>query len=121
MTAQLRDYYVTYDREERIGSTALEWYDAGNCSTNPDFNIVNFIEQTLIRRLSKKKGKLEIRFFDMTNEQDHPAYVTIDPLTLHVDREIWQLAKIGDPFARHVLAHEVGHIVLHGQYEKAAF
>ena len=119
-TSQLRDYYVTFRREEFLAGIAWEWRKADGRYLRADFNVVSFFEAVLQKRLPHKKGKLHIEFFDMA-EGEPPAYVTPDPLTLHVDREIWHLANIGEPFARYIIAHEVGHIVLHGHYEKAAF
>jgi Zn-dependent peptidase ImmA (M78 family) len=45
--------------------------------------------------------------------------VTFNPCTLHVDREIWELAELGEPEARFIIAHEVGHLVLHDHNAKA--
>jgi hypothetical protein len=121
MTAQLRDYYVAFHREEYVAGIAMHWREIDDRTSRPDFNIVSFVEDALANRLNRNKGKLHIEFFDMQSETDIPAFVTIDPLTLHIDAETWSLAKIGEPFARFVIAHEIGHIVLHGHYEKAAF
>jgi hypothetical protein len=121
MPGQLRDWYVTFHREEYIAELARDWRRANGGASLTEFNVVQFVEQTLVSRLSSNKGGLSIKLFDMSDEQQDPAYVTIEPLTLHVDHEIWRFGKLGDPFARHVLAHEAGHIILHGQYPKAAF
>lgn len=121
MSAQLRDYYVTFHREEYVRDRAADWRQSSGTAQSVDFNIVRFVEDTLTALLTKRKGKLQIKFFELENEQDAPAYVTIDPLTLHIDQETWDLAKLGEPFSRLVIAHEIGHIVLHGHYEKAAF
>jgi hypothetical protein len=40
-------------------------------------------------------------------------------LTLHVDRAIWHAAKAREEYARFVIAHEVGHIILHDHDAKA--
>src|SRR5205085_224266 len=64
--------------------------------------------------LVAKKGALSVIFFDSA-VGEVPAYVDFRPgaMDLHVDREIWQLAKDGQPEARTILAHEIGHLVLH--------
>jgi hypothetical protein len=73
----------------------------------------------------RKKGKLSVKFFDREFDQEDPAYVEFDParrddyVTLHVDREIWRLAERGDSYACWVLAHEIGHILLHDHYANA--
>jgi hypothetical protein len=111
MSRPLRsDHKVLFRREEAIEEIAAEWRrEAGNYNSGY-FNIVDFVEEVLSRKL--KKRPLFISFFD-TGADDEPAYVTFKPSTLHVDSEIWGLARIGDPYARYIIAHEVGHLVLH--------
>lgn len=72
-------------------------------------DIVRLVEGHLKPNLS---GGLRIVFYDQAKGQP-PAYVSYNPLTLNVDREIWSDAKHGEPGARYILAHEVGHIVMH--------
>lgn len=72
-------------------------------------DIVRLIEDYLRPNL---EGGVKIKFYEQTEGQP-PAYVSYDPLTLNVDREIWTDAKHGEPGARYILAHEVGHIVMH--------
>jgi Zn-dependent peptidase ImmA (M78 family) len=72
-------------------------------------DIVRLIEGYLKPDL---EGGLKIAFYDQAKGQP-PAYVSYDPLTLNVDREIWSDAKQGEPVARNILAHEIGHIVMH--------
>src|SRR5205814_2861743 len=38
---------------------------------------------------------------------------------LEVHREVWELAELGDPQARRILAHEIGHLVLHDHYAQS--
>jgi hypothetical protein len=116
-SVQLRDYEVRFRREEYIASIALDWRVEAGHRNSPDFNIVRFICDVLKKRWTKK-GTLQIRFFDSNSDEDL-AYVTFQPLTLHVDREIWRVAELGDPLARFILAHEVGHIILHDHHAKA--
>jgi hypothetical protein len=127
--AQLRDYYVPLLAEETIARTAIEWRRAAGIALKPDFNIVTFFEAVLVKHLKRAKGTLKVDFFDMESGSD-PAYVTIDDpskrsidrqITLHVDKETWSMARIGEPAARVIVAHEIGHIVLHAHYERAAF
>jgi predicted metalloprotease len=40
-------------------------------------------------------------------------------LTLHVDRKIWKSAGEGEVYARYIIAHEIGHIVLHDEFAVA--
>lgn len=72
-------------------------------------DIVRLIEGYLVPNLP---GGLKIKLYDQADGEP-PAYVSYNPLTLNVDREIWRDAKHGEPGARNILAHEVGHIVMH--------
>ena len=77
------------------------------------FNIVH-----QIRRMKGKEfgelGSLDIHLFT-----GHGVpYVTFDPLVLHVDKEIWDEAELNEPMARFMLAHELGHLVLHRYYRQ---
>jgi hypothetical protein len=78
------------------------------------FNIVDFVRR-LARDEILKTGKLIIEFFTVS-EQQTPAYVTYNPTTLHVDFGTWQDADLGEPTARFIIAHELGHIALHDSY-----
>jgi hypothetical protein len=61
---------------------------------------------------------LRIKFFDSCLG-DKPAWVDYNPLILHVDREIWDLASLGEPMAKFIIAHEIGHLVLHDHHAKS--
>ena len=76
-------------------------------------DIVRLIEGYLKPKL---EGGLKIELYDQVKGQP-PAYVSYEPLTLHVDREIWGDARQGEPGARYILAHEVGHIVMHKHHD----
>jgi hypothetical protein len=82
------------------------------------FNICEFVLGSLTRHFSAK-GRLEIEFYDRGRDIDDPAYVTFKPLKLHVDRKVWQAAQNGEAYARFILAHEIGHIVLHDEFALA--
>jgi hypothetical protein len=112
------DYKVIYTQVEDIAKIAFTWRDHHDRAHNNSFDITEFVQTTLTMAL-KKKGPLRIEFFDRAFKYDDPAYVTFRPLTLHVDRRIWNDAKAGDGYARFVIAHEIGHIVLHDDSAKA--
>lgn len=86
----------------------------------------DFVERLSAKGL--KIGPLIIRFFDM-RPGDDPGYVEFDdhPInktsqtitTLNIDRGIWEDAKLGEPIARYIIAHEVGHVLLHDKDAKA--
>jgi IrrE N-terminal-like domain len=115
----LRDHKVPFRREESLAESALACRRFASNENLARFNVVDFVERVLPSILAtRKKGPLKISFFDAA-EGDIPAFVTFNPLTLHVDREVWELAKLGDPHARFIIAHELGHILLHYHYAQA--
>jgi Zn-dependent peptidase ImmA (M78 family) len=117
MSGAPRDYLVSFIREEEIARIANEWRRAAGIENSPEFNIVAFVEDVLSQKL--KKGPLRIKFFDM-RDGDDPAFVTFQPHpTLHIDRDVMSNAKIGDPESKGIVAHEVGHIILHDHHAKA--
>jgi hypothetical protein len=123
-----RDYKVPFRREESLADSALACRKFAGNENFARFNVVEFVERVLPRILEKKKkGHLTIKFFDAI-EGAAPAYVEFNPsmtlhvdrsMTLHVDRETWELANLGDPYSKFVIAHEVGHIILHDHYAQA--
>jgi IrrE N-terminal-like domain len=115
-----RDYKVPFRTKESLVQSALACREFAGNQNLARFNVVEFVERVLPRILEKrKKGQLKLKFFDMV-ERQAPAYVDFDEsMTLYVDREIWELATLGDPYAKFVIAHEVGHIILHDHYAQA--
>jgi hypothetical protein len=111
----LRDQYVPFRREDFIADVALSWRRIARNENLPYFDIVAFVERVLQQEWVKK-GHLHIEFFDAPeNAKDEElARVEFRPrLELHIDRETWRLAEQGEPRARFIVAHEVGHIILH--------
>jgi hypothetical protein len=127
------DYRVPYLATETIADVAGRCWNSVDQSRAFTFDVVKFIEGTLIEKgidsfalgLSWPKGKLSLQLFDREFEQDDPAFVTFKQMgrrtdaVLNVDRKIWQRALEGESYARWILAHEVGHILLHDYYENA--
>lgn len=109
----LSDYKVKWRSYESIGAIALKMRKKFGLSNIGVFNIVH-----LFRRLEGlqfgRSGSLNIKLY---KDLPKKAYVTHKPLTLHVDIEIWNEAEEGEPLARFILAHELGHILLHEDYE----
>lgn len=110
------DYEVRFLREETIADIALELRTEAGEQSSAYFNIVSFIEGFLKRKF-KSKDPLTIKFFEM-KDGDPPAYVTYQPLTLHVDPDVWHEAQLGDPYSRFIIAHEIGHLVLHDHHAR---
>jgi hypothetical protein len=114
----LHDHHVKYCCEEEIARIASEWRRAGDIYNHGYFDIVAFVEKVLSKRLRKPKQDLIVAQFDCSLG-DRRAYVSFNPITLHVDSEVWELAKLGGPDARFIIAHEIGHIILHDDRAKA--
>jgi hypothetical protein len=106
------DYKVDFMSEERIERIGVSWHRHACKPGAYSFNIVEFVTNELVPYFAPKDG-LKIEFFDREFTQDDPAYVSFKPRTLHVDRQIWRDALKGESYARVVIAHEVGHLLLH--------
>jgi hypothetical protein len=111
-----RDHRVRIKAREDIAKIAMSWWNAATKRGN-SFNICEFVVETLTKRFTNK-GRLRIEFYER-GTADEPAFVTFRPLVLHVDRKIWNAAGLGDTYARFVVAHEIGHIVLHDEFAVA--
>jgi hypothetical protein len=112
----LDDYFVSFLSEGTIGQIATERRAAMGHRNSPSFNITDCVER--MKSDWRKKGKFCVKFFDAAVDQK-PAYVTFNPPTMHIDREVWKLAKLGEPEARFIVAHELGHLFLHDHHAKA--
>jgi Zn-dependent peptidase ImmA (M78 family) len=111
-----RDHRVPIKSREVIAKIAMAWWMAASKRSH-SFNICEFVLGALTERF-RSKGRLQIEFYDR-NKNDDPAYVTFKPLTLHIDRKIWKSANDGVAYARYIVAHEIGHIVLHDEFAVA--
>jgi hypothetical protein len=124
------DHKVTFRSEDAIASIAARCWTISQQTRPFTFDVMGFLTNVLVGQgidavvttRGRKKGKLSVKFFDREFDQEDPAYVEFDParrddyVTLHVDREIWRLAERGDSYACWVLAHEIGHVLLHDHY-----
>jgi Zn-dependent peptidase ImmA (M78 family) len=116
----LRDHHVSFRSEETIAQIAISLRNTHGSACEPSFDITDLVKNTLPKLLKlQKKGLLKIEFYDCCFIGDDPAYVSFNPLTLHVDNKIWTEAKAGDGYARFVIAHEIGHLILHDHSAKA--
>ncbi len=114
--SKLHDHKVAFRDRASIAKLAL-WLWKQAAAFTSAFDICAFIEGPLSEYL-KNKGPLRIR---LHSERGLPegAYVEFNPLTLHVTKKIWEDAKKGLDYARYILAHEIGHLVLHDKRAQA--
>ncbi|HEY5081955.1 MAG TPA: ImmA/IrrE family metallo-endopeptidase [Bauldia sp.] len=116
-----RDYKFYFRSEELIAEDASRLLAKLGLRGATYFNICDFIEHQLGPWLrSNGKEELTIRLFD-ASPGENLAFVSFDngnPI-LNIDTSVWEEAKIGEPSARYVLAHEIGHVVLHAHYDLA--
>jgi hypothetical protein len=127
------NHKVAFKSEETIAAIAAYCWTISRQKRQFTFDVVSFIKDVLVakgidfvvRTRGRTKGKLIVELFDREFAQDDPAFVKFDPnsrdnyVSLHVDRKIWQRAEGGDSYACGVLAHEIGHILLHDHYANA--
>jgi hypothetical protein len=116
MMTTFRDHKVKYLTRRQIATTALAWWKIAERHGH-SFNICSFVLNVLAKKI-RGKGALEIKLYE-DNDLPEQACVTFSPLVLHIRTSIWKDADKGHPYARHIIAHEVGHIVLHDQYAAA--
>lgn len=111
-----RDYKVTLRTEGSIAAEALRWRDVAGFDQADRIDVVDVVRR-LCRTDLPGKGRPALNLFD-GEVGATPAYVTFRPLTLNVERETWVFAGQGDPDSLFILAHELGHIVLHDHHAK---
>jgi Zn-dependent peptidase ImmA (M78 family) len=128
-----KNYKVPFKSEETIADFAARCWAISSQQRPLTFGVVEFIKSVLVEEgidavvttRGRKKGKLAIKYFDREFPQDDPAYVEFardqrdNYVTLNVDREIWRRAEFGDSDACEILAHEIGHILLHDHFANA--
>lgn len=110
------DYKVRFRSYAKVAEIAVNARKKLGIGTYYTFNIVKIL-RGLVGEEFQSLGALKLDIFD--EERDRIAYVTFAPLTLHVHREVWELADWGEPKSRFILAHELGHILMHGHYLQA--
>jgi hypothetical protein len=103
-----RDRWVGYRSASTIKRAVQDLLANSGLKGAVTFNIVELIK----KHLTRLPGGLKIDLYDQDPGQPE-AYVSYKPLTLHIDREIWKDVNLGEPRARYILVHEIGHIILH--------
>ena len=110
-----KDYKVPFRTRESIRTIALRVRDYIGNSVDELVQNVNAYFRKLATEPILKTGLVKIVFI-APGPQEAPAYITYKPTTLHVDKEIWDEAESGEPKARFILAHELGHVLLHDHH-----
>lgn len=103
-----RDYYARVPwREEELAN------DAQNVRRKHGYadNLLSFNIMDCVQRLDFSRN-VPRQHFDLTPGED-PVYVTYNPLTLHLAKEIRDGAYRNEEYARVVVAHEISHLRLH--------
>ncbi|WP_113891459.1 ImmA/IrrE family metallo-endopeptidase [Roseiarcus fermentans] len=107
--------------EDEIKASADAWRNkiCGNIAKD-NFNITQCIkvltQNSWIRSYDTRQyHELRVRFYNQGRCQPF-AYVEHNPTILYCDHEVWSEACIGEPKARFILAHELGHVLLHDHY-----
>jgi Zn-dependent peptidase ImmA (M78 family) len=110
------DHWVKPLDEQSIEKIASGWRDLAKEFFEFDyFNIVDFVNKVFQRRFYRGE-RLRLKF--MERSAVNPAKVSYMPLTLHVRVDVWAAARADEPWARYVIAHECGHVVLHDHEAK---
>lgn len=111
------DYWVQPLGEKDIERIANAWrafsYDVFGSDY---FNVVDFVHKVFQRRRHRGQ-RLTIKFIERA-ASGPPAKVTYEPLTLHVRVDVWEAARKDELWARYIVAHECGHLILHDHEAK---
>lgn len=121
------DYKVRFLAEHLIEAAAAACWKAAPPARAYIFDVIKLIEVLVTSGIDsvflitgdRKKGLLEVEFFDR-DWWEKPAWVTFGKrVKLTIGQGVWAAAKAGDVFACFILAHEIGHILLHDNNAKA--
>jgi Zn-dependent peptidase ImmA (M78 family) len=112
------DYLVDFRTEASIKAVAERARSVLDSSGHPDFRVIDSI-----RRITEgpvlKCGVVQLRRF-VAKQGGALAFVQFKPsVVLNVDDELWAEVEDNYPWARKVMAHELGHIALHEHYMPA--
>ncbi|WP_063683795.1 ImmA/IrrE family metallo-endopeptidase [Bradyrhizobium stylosanthis] len=123
---EFTDHKVPFRSEDFIAAIAMKCWHIGTVpgSKQVDLKVIlteleaHGVESLVQIRGMKRKGRLRIEIID-DDAGKYPAYVTFSPrLTLHVKRTVWTRFQQGYSEERVIIAHEIGHILLHSDDAK---
>jgi hypothetical protein len=122
----LVDHKVPFRSEAFIVQIAMKCWRIGTVpgSNLVDLNVIleelkaHGVESIVQIRGVKRKGRLSIEIIE-DNASQPPAYVEFTPkLAMYVQRSVWSRFQKGHSEERVIIAHEIGHILLHSDEAK---
>ncbi|WP_081631189.1 ImmA/IrrE family metallo-endopeptidase [Methylobacterium sp. 77] len=115
MSSPFRDIPVSFLSEDKIARIANEWRSLHEMTFGDDFCVVEFLIHTF---MSNRTAALSIDTFDRDGTEQPPAHVSFKPDVINVDRSIWRRADMREGYPQFIVAHEIGHILLHSDIPK---
>jgi hypothetical protein len=112
-----RDHRVDFRREEVVSAEAGRLRELAGVSEEARLDVVSLI-YWLQANGWRDKGKLSLKVWS-ERPKGKRAFVTFSPLALNIERRTLELARWQhDSESRYVIAHEIGHVVLHDHNAK---
>jgi hypothetical protein len=113
-------YFVKYRSKADIAESANSLRAYLKIEHLYSFNIVKSVREKLIGKYFPIIGIMKLKLFNDIDDPNGTAYITYenDSFSLNIHEEIWALAEMGDPESRYIIAHELGHIVMHNNYKR---
>lgn len=112
------DYKVAERSAKQLANDADALRRLLGAELRAEFNPLHALELFSKKEVLPGKGLLKVTEFDAPPGCKR-ARVKYNPLRLFIDRDVLDAARIGFPFERFVLAHEIGHLVEHDDTAKA--
>ena len=78
---------------------------------------ISLLLDFLVANELPNKGRLHIERRN-PNTRLYEAVVIFNPLKLSIEAHTLTLAHLGDPRRKYIIAHEIGHMVIHDEYAK---
>jgi len=116
----MKDHIVKFNAEETIASIALDMRTEAMYSLRGKLVVVaKYILKNFIGIYEKNKNTLKLKLYECDDPENRLAFVSFCDFTLHIQNGIWANALDGHPWENFILAHELGHIVLHDHNAQA--
>ena len=113
MAAVGDDFKVSRRYREQVKDLAAEWRAANPIWADQNwFNVVELLVDHVLPSLAKAGRVFTLKIVEDDLESPH-AWVDFGTHELSVQEFIWARAKQHENHARLVLAHEIGHMILH--------